>query len=75
MSTNRNSASAAAATEVQVAYAHKGVLYLPHYTHPGLFVQPGMTGRNMPLDRCIKESDLVMAGASTITLGLLERAK
>ena len=49
MSTNRNSASAAE-TEVQAAYWHKGILYLPHYTMPGLFVQPGKTGRNMPAE-------------------------
>ena len=74
MSTNRNSASAAA-TEVQGAYWHKGVLYLPHYTKPGLFVQPGMTGRNMPTEGLIKESTLVKRGANRIEMELLTRGK
>ena len=74
MSTNRNSASAAA-TEVQVAYAHKGVLYLPHYTQPGLFVQPGMTGRDLPTSKLIKESTLVKRGANRIEMELLTRGK
>ena len=74
MSTNRNSASAAA-TEVQAAYAHKGVLYLPHYTQPGLFVQPGMTGCALPTSKLIKESALVKVGANRIELELLTRGK
>ena len=60
---------------MQVAYAHKGVLYLPHYTQPGLFVQPGMTGRNMPTSKLIKESTLVKLGASRIETELLTRSK
>lgn len=74
MSTNRNSASAAE-TEVQVAYAHKGILYLPHYTKPGLFVRPGMTGRDLPTSKLIKESALVKVGANRIEMELLTREK
>ena len=58
-----------------MAYAHKGVLYLPHYTMPGLFVQPGMTGRDLPTSKLIKESALVKVGANRIELELLTRGK
>jgi len=74
MSTNRNSASAAE-TEVQGAYWHKGILYLPHYTMPGLFVQPGKTGRDLPTEGLIKESTLVKRGANRIEMELLTRGK
>ena len=63
MSTNRNSASAAE-TEVQAAYWHKGILYLPHYTMPGLLTS-----------KLIKESTLVKRGANRIEMELLTRGK
>ena len=70
----KNTASAAE-TSLQTAYAIKSILYLPHYTVPGLFVQPGMTGRDLPTNKLIKETTLVKRGANRIELELLTRSK
>lgn len=71
-----------APTYVQAVFVRKGVIYLPHYEKPGLFVGPGynrisstsLAKQKLPVNDTTYTADqLIRAGAEPRTMPLLAR--